>query len=94
MAAGRCAGCGETASSRQVKIHILNCARFLELFREHPDRCLDPDAEFHRFRIEDDSPEARAGRRDERLRHRFAEQDIRQSREDDRWKPEPDILAY
>ncbi len=93
MAAGRCAGCGLTASERRVKLHVLDCPDFLELFRQHPQRCLDPQDEYLRYKTEDDTSEARAGRRDERLRQRFAEQDERQSREDRRWLPEPDILA-
>ncbi len=93
MAAGRCPGCGFTASSRKARIHILDCPDFLELFRTDPTRCLDPEDEYVRYKAEDDSPDARAERRDARLQDRFADMDRRQSMEADRWQPERDILA-
>lgn len=93
MAAGRCAGCGHTDTARKVQIHVLDCTEFVELFHRKPGQCLDPAAEYIRHKTEDDSPDARAERRDGRLQQRFAELDERQSRQANRWLPEPDILA-
>lgn len=93
MAAGRCAGCGQTDSIRKIQIHVNGCREFIDLFRVNPERCLDPVAEYDRYKAEDDSPEARAERRDGRLQQRFADLDQRQTRAAQRWSPERDILA-
>lgn len=90
---GRCAGCGNTASSRKIEIHILTCDQFLALFKSTPQRCLDPQAEFERFKSEEDTPEARAVRRGQRLQQRFLEFDAIARTQADRWRPEGDILA-
>ena len=91
MSAGRCAGCGNIGSSAQMNRHVLTCAAFLGLFRKRPEQCLDPEAEYERFKVEEDSSEARAQRRDARLERQFADQTVRRDWETDRWAPR-DIL--
>lgn len=77
MPSGRCAGCGLTDAPTKVKQHVLSCPGYLRLYREHPDRCLDPVAEFTRYKDEDDNREARAERRDNRMAGRAAEMERR-----------------
>lgn len=92
MPVGRCPGCALTGSLRRVHIHVLNCPEFSELFRSDPDRCLDPADEYIRFREEEDVPEERAARRDERLKERFAEMGRLQDAQTRRWQTPVDIL--
>jgi hypothetical protein len=92
MPAGRCSGCGLNDSARKVALHVLTCSRYLDLFRQDPARCLDPAAEYERYRTEELNPEARAERRDVRLRDRFAELDRQQAVQADRWRTPPDLL--
>lgn len=73
MPSGRCAGCGLTDAPTKVKLHVLSCPGYLRLHREHPERCLDPVAEFTRYKNEEDTREARAARRDNRMAGRAAE---------------------
>ncbi len=93
MAAGRCAGCGRTGSSKRINTHVLGCDGYRQLFQLAPERCLDPAAEYRRFKAEDDTSEARAERRDARLQQRFADMDAEQSRQAQRWRKPADILA-
>lgn len=93
MSIGRCAGCGHCDSSTKVKFHVLDCPAYAQLFREHPERCLDPVAERLRYKAEDDTSEARAERRDVRLQRRFAEMDEQFLVASARWRPPADILA-
>jgi hypothetical protein len=93
MAAGRCAGCGHTETVRKVELHILTCQHYLTLFRSEPGRCLAPEAELQRHRTHDNTSEHRAARRDDRLRHQFADLDRQQQRSVARWRTPPDILA-
>ncbi len=92
MPTGRCAGCGFSDSCTKVKGHILGCPEYLALFRKTPERCLDPAAEHARFKAEDDTSEARAERRDQRLSDRFAEMDRLASIQAARWRQPKDIL--
>ncbi len=92
MALGRCAGCGITAPSRQVKIHVLGCVEYLALHRTTPERCLDPEADYLRHKQETDTPEARARRRDSRLRERFQDLDEQYDRQQKRWATPADFL--
>lgn len=92
MAIGRCSGCGRTEQSKRVQLHVLTCPDYLALYRESPERCLDPEKEQARHRDED-TVEARAALRDQRLRVRFAEIDTVYQRQAQRWKTPPDILA-
>lgn len=92
MAAGRCAGCGQTGSVRRVRLHILDCTSYIELFQRDPGLALTPEAELSRFRREDDTPEARARRRGERLTPRFAEINRAQLAAASRWATPPDLL--
>lgn len=90
--AGRCAGCGLTGSSKKVSAHVLTCPDFLALYRSEPGRALDPEAEHQRHRLENDTSEARAQRRDLKLRARFAEMERRQALSTDRWRQPKDLL--
>lgn len=92
MAAGRCAGCGRTDSARKVALHILTCQAYIELFERDPESALTPEAEFIRFRREDDTPEARALARGNRLHQRFTEINRQQVASASRWATPPDIL--
>lgn len=92
MAAGRCAGCGRIDSVRKISQHIVDCANFLALYQEDPDRCLTPAAEYERYRREDTSAVARAEQRGTRLAARFAEINRHQSASAARWQRPPDIL--
>ncbi len=74
MAIGRCSGCGRTGQPKKMQQHVLECSAYLDLFGTDPDRCLDPETEQARHRAAD-TVEARAARRDVRLRRRFAEID-------------------
>ncbi len=93
MATGRCAGCGRTDSTRKISQHIVGCPQYLNLFQEHPDRCLDPAAEYERYRRDDDSPVARAERRGTRLAERFDEINRHYAASRERWQRPPDILT-
>ncbi len=95
MATGRCAGegCGYTAAALRVNAHVLTCSSYLELFRTDPGRCLTPEAEYARYKEIEDSPDARARRRDIRLRQRYAESERMAPLREDRWVIGNDILA-
>ncbi len=92
MAMGRCAGCGKTDASRKVQLHALTCPEYLDLYRTDPVRCLDPDAEYARYQAEDNNPEARAERRDIRLRRRFLDTEQANARQAARWATPKDLL--
>lgn len=92
MAAGRCAGCGRTGAVRKIQAHALTCQKYITLYATSPQRCLDPEAEYIRYQTEDNSPEARAERRDARLRERFSHLDAAAARQAQRWQIPKDIL--
>jgi hypothetical protein len=92
MSAGRCAGCGQTDSCKKVELHVLGCPEYLRLYREDPERCLDPAAEYRRYKAQDDTSEARAARRDLRLQRRFADLEAQHSAQASRWVRPKDIL--
>lgn len=92
MPRGRCAGCGRHGSPTQVCVHILGCAEYLRLYRESPERCLDPEAEYERHNAAQNTPEARAERRGARLTLRFAETDRQQIRDAARWQQPGDLF--
>lgn len=92
MAAGRCSGCGRKDSLRKINQHVVSCPSYLDLFEHDPARCLDPAAEYERFRTEDNTPEARAQQRGARLELRFAEINRLQAHSATRWARPPDIL--
>ncbi len=93
MPTGRCSGCGYSDSCKKVEVHVLACAGYRQRFAEAPGQCLDPAAEHARFKAEEDTREARAERRDQRLSDRFAEMDRLAAHQVDRWRQPPDILA-
>ena len=86
MPTGRCSGCGWIAASKRVKLHVLTCQEFLDLFRTDSTKALDPEKDYAQFKDEENSSEARAERRDQRLRKRFAEMEHHQSLQTARWK--------
>jgi hypothetical protein len=92
MATGRCAGCGRTDSLRKITVHIIECADYAALYERDPGLALTPQAEYDRFRREDDTPEAHARQRDQRLKARFAEINRAQAASASRWACPPDIL--
>ena len=77
MSSGRCAGCGFTDSTRRTGQHIMTCPQYLHLYATTPDRCLDPRREYQRHRAYTSTTAGAAARRDDRLRHRFAQLDHR-----------------
>ncbi len=91
MATGRCAGCGRTDSLRKVGLHIVECEAYIKVFLHHPERALDPAAEYERHRTEN-TPEVRAEARGHRLHARFAEIARQQAASASRWARPPDIL--
>lgn len=94
MTAGRCAGCGMVRTShRSVAEHIRNCGPYLVLWRESPDRALDPEAEFRRWQEEDRNPEAKDLAREQRLNGIFATIDAARDKATRRFRTPPDILA-
>lgn len=92
MAAGRCAGCGYTSSTRKTELHVLSCPDYLALYREHPDKALDPAAELVRHQTEEDTREVRAERRGRRLTKRYAELERAYAQQTARFASPPDIL--
>lgn len=51
MNPGRCEGCGkENKSCKKIKIHILGCEEFKRLWRDNPERALEPDVSYQRHR--------------------------------------------
>lgn len=53
MCTGRCPGCGETGPHKAILTHTATCEKYAALFREHPERALDPQAEHKRYLAED-----------------------------------------
>lgn len=92
MSAGRCSGCGRIDSCTKICQHIVTCPEYADLFSSAPHECLDPAADYQRHRAVTDTPDARARRRDDRLRERFADLDRRQAVSVTRWRTPPDIL--
>lgn len=93
MTAGRCAGCGKVSNScSQIRTHVLSCPDYIALYKADSAKALDPEAELIRFNAEENSDEARAEAKGERLTRRFAELDARRIEQTERWKPK-DLLA-
>jgi hypothetical protein len=88
VAIGRCPGCGlSDKDSDLVREHTRYCAKYAALWLRHPDRAIDPEAEFIRWRDEE-RPAEREGRREEVI----AEADRRRAVQASRWATPPDIL--
>lgn len=45
---GRCAGCGNEGAYKAMLTHVGRCPEFAELFRNDPERALDPAVEYRR----------------------------------------------
>jgi len=94
MTAGRCAGCGATDNScKKIKAHVTTCPDFLALFKTDPSKALPPEAEYTRWKEEDNTEEQRAIEKDKRLQVRFADMDRRRENQKERWSKKKDILA-
>lgn len=93
MSPGRCAGCGKTHQScKVIRTHTMSCPDYLKLFKESPEKALDPEAEHRRWNEEENSDEARAEAKDVRLQKRFAELDAKRDEQTTRWSTPPSIL--
>lgn len=68
------------------------CPKYIQLYQEHPERCLDPEAEQMRYKAEDATSEVRAAARHARLQQRFAEMDRVHASQATRWAKPKDIL--
>lgn len=67
MSRGRCSGCGaEDASCKKIRAHTMSCSEFIALYKEHPDRALDPEAEFRRYKASADDVQATSDAREVR----------------------------
>jgi hypothetical protein len=92
MATGRCAGCGCTGSVCKIGSHVMTCPQYIELYQHDPARCLDPAAEYQRYRTDEDTSEARARRRHLRLADSYIDLERRQALQATRWRKPKDIL--
>jgi hypothetical protein len=93
VAHGRCAGCALVDSnSKKVLRHVLTCPDYLSLYKRDPSRALDPEPEYERWQREENSDEARALLREERLQKRFAALDEKREAQVGRWATPPDPL--
>jgi hypothetical protein len=78
---GRCAGCQETGDARSVQAHILTCAKWAALFRDHREQALTAAEEYQRwFENERDSE------RDHRRETAIADTDARRGRQASRFQ--------
>jgi len=87
LSTGRCAGCGMRGDASLLQEHVRYCGQYAVLNAEHPDRAIDPEAEFIRWRAAERSGERAAWRRaitDEACR--------RQAVQAERWATPVDIL--
>ena len=86
---GRCAGCGlVNRNSAVVREHVRYCPEFLNLFLTAPERALEPEDEFARYRDED--------RQADRQKHKddaISEADRRRAEQAARWETPPDLLS-
>lgn len=88
MSIGRCSGCGLShKDSGLVREHTRYCRKFAAVYAKDPALCLEPEAEFLRWR-DDDRWQEREARKDEII----AEADRRRAVQADRWATPPDIL--
>lgn len=86
---GRCPGCGLShKDSDLVREHTRYCRKYKALLAYHPERALDPEAEFIRWRDED-----RSGERDDRRQDAVDEADRRRAVQASRWATPVDLLA-
>lgn len=73
--------------------HVVTCPSYLALFKTDASKALSPEAEYLRWKEEEDNEDIRAERKDVRLQERFADMDRRRELQKDRWTPPPDLLA-
>ncbi len=93
MSLGRCSGCGYSSASTKVNNHVMTCSAYAALYRQNPGRCLSPTAEYERYRTVEDSPEARAARRETRIQVILADMERQYAAQAVRWQRPKDILA-
>lgn len=87
MSTGRCAGCGRLGKASEVSEHTRDCASYKHLFMTSPERALEPEAEFLRWRAAE-----RPAERAERIRLAVDEADRRRRVQACRWATPADIL--
>jgi hypothetical protein len=93
MSPGRCPGCGYTDTScKKVTRHMVGCTKLAEKYRADPSSVLSAEAEYVRWKAEEDNPEVRADAKSARLGKRFAETDKRRLEQTERFRT-PDILS-
>lgn len=86
---GRCAGCGLTdRDSGLVREHVRYCDRYRELYVNYPERALEPEAEFSRWRDTE-----RAAQRESSRQKSVNEAERRRSEQSARWETPPDLLG-
>jgi hypothetical protein len=86
---GRCAGCGLIdRNADKVREHTRYCQDFAALYLVSPERALDPEAEFIRWRDED-----RARIRQDNKDASVAEADRRRAEQEARWETPEDPLS-
>lgn len=92
MAPGRCV-CGYTHTRlKMVRSHIVGCAVYGEAWRADPEGVLDPEAEYERWKAEDDDPASRLEAKQARMRATFDGLDEARDRQARRWALPPDPL--
>lgn len=57
---GRCAGCTETGSLKNLVVHVVACPDWAELYRKDPAAALGPAEEYDRWLREDRDREKQA----------------------------------
>jgi len=86
---GRCAGCGLTdRNADKVREHARYCPEYKTLYQESPERALDPEAEFTRYKEAE-----RAGDRQVRREAAVTEAERRRAVQTARWETPPDLLS-
>lgn len=64
MSRGRCPGCGRTdPSSRKIESHMASCLDVATLYGTNPERVVHPEAEYARWKAEEDNQQIRDERR-------------------------------
>lgn len=91
MPTGRCSGCGRTGSLCKIRLHVVACDEYIDLFARDPEAALDPHTDFVQHRRAQ-TAQARAIERGHRLEARFAEINRQQAASASRWVTPPDIL--
>jgi hypothetical protein len=93
MHPGRCAGCGVVNTScKKIRAHVCECPDYLRLYRESPEKALEPEAEYLRWKADDTVADVRAQQKDLRLQARFKALDEKRALQVERFAAPPDPL--